>query len=106
MKIQSNDPVSRLKEMLNRLEEPERASQGRSSSTDAGNKTGGTSATQDEVQLSARAREIQKLHDEVAASPDLRESIVSKLRTEIASGQYRIDGTRIADGLLKEDLPG
>lgn len=100
MKIQ-NDPAARLRDMLNRLEEPERSNSGRAARTGTTGATGGS----DEVRLSPQALEMQKLRDAVLGAPDVRQDVVDQVRDEIASGRYRIDGTRIADELLKEDLP-
>jgi flagellar biosynthesis anti-sigma factor FlgM len=99
MKI-NNDPMARLKEVLGRLEEPERTKDGAKA-------RGGTAAgsKQDEVQLSPQAHEMQRLRDEVMASPELRQALVDQVREEIASGRYRADGTRIADAILNEELP-
>ncbi len=98
MKINNSDAVNRLKGMLDRIEDGERTSR-----ADAHpGRTAGVGRA-DQVQVSARALEIQQLREAVIASPEVRQELVDKLREEIASGRYRIDGTRIADEILKEN---
>lgn len=62
----------------------------------------GESAPVDKVVLSPKAREIQearKLLDEV---PDVNEPRVNELRLEVETGVYQIDGSRIAERMLRE----
>ena len=99
MKIQNNsDPAARLRSVLDRLDSTERSSRTRQDSSTA------VSGGQDQIQLSSRAREMQSVRDAIANSPDVRQSVVDKLRDEIGSGRYRIDGTRVADGMLQEEV--
>ncbi len=100
MKINESDPVSRLQRLLSRLEEPERPGPAKESP-----RTGQTTRPvqgHDEIRVSLTAQELQKMRDEVAASPEQRQQLVDRLREEIASGRYRIDGTLIADKILGE----
>lgn len=100
MKINAQDPYSRLKSTLNQVEESdsskpkERASVGSSTSPRAGGV--------DDLALSARALELQQLRQAIDESPDVRRDLVESLRSEISTGRYRIDGTRIAQALLGE----
>lgn len=100
MRIDESDAVSRLRGMLDRLEDGER--QGRADGAARPTEPAGGRA--DMVEVSARAQEIRQLRDAIAASPELRQQLVDSLREEIASGRYRIDGSRIADALLSETL--
>lgn len=62
----------------------------------------GKSAPVDKVVLSPKAREIleaRKLLDEV---PDVNEPKVNELRLEVETGVYQIDGSRIAERMLRE----
>lgn len=103
MKVSGSDPLSRLRDLLRKIEEPERSAKteeaGPTSTDRATDAAGG-----DSFQLSGRAREIQNLRQTLEASPDVRQELVQRLREEIASGNYRIDGSRIVDGLLEEML--
>ncbi len=56
----------------------------------------------DEVLIEAQVQELQRLRDEIASLPDIRPSVVSRLRQEIESGANSIDALRIADELLRE----
>jgi flagellar biosynthesis anti-sigma factor FlgM len=102
MKIQDDAQVARLKKMLERIDQP-----GRTASKDTAREVSATGSaitpSQDQLTLSAKGQELQKLRDEIESSPDVRADIVEKLRSEISSGRYRIDGTRIADALASEE---
>lgn len=107
MKVQNDsDAILRLKGLLARLEETDRSSKTEGKEGVKGAKESQAVARpQDEIQLSQRAREMERLRDEVANSPEVRQALVDQLREEISSGNYRIDGTKIADAILKENLP-
>lgn len=99
MKIQTNDPMARLKQALDRLEDADR-------SRDAGRARDSlTSKPQDAFQISRQAQEFERVRDAAMASPEVRQALVDQVRDEIASGRYRVDGTRIAEALLHEELP-
>ncbi len=103
MKIHGPDPFDRLKEALSRLEEKDRAERTRGRNGDEPVAPGGRTGDTDQVQLSERARELRRLRDALDRSPEIREELVARLREEIASGRYGIDGRRIADGILAEE---
>lgn len=98
MKINPNDPAYRLKKALDRIESGHRAPQNEK----PGNLTSPSAGT-DRLALSANAQELQKLRDEIDSSPDVRQALVDRVKEEIASGRYNIDGVKIADALLKEE---
>jgi flagellar biosynthesis anti-sigma factor FlgM len=102
MKIQDDAQVARLKKMLERIDQPARAA-AKDTSRDVLAAGSPVAVSQDQLTLSAKGQELQKLRDEIESSPDVRADIVEKLRSEISSGRYRIDGTRIADALTNED---
>ncbi len=103
MKIHGPDPFDRLKEALSRLEEKDRTERPAGRDRDGAVGATGRAGETDQVQLSERAREMRRLRDELEKNPEIREQLVAKLREEIASGRYGIDGRRIADGILAED---
>lgn len=103
MKVTGSDPLSRLRDMMDRLDETDRASRTQSGDRKGEERTEAASGSGDTVQFSERAQEIRKLRDAIDTSPDLRQELVEQLRGEIASGQYRIDGTKIAGGILSEE---
>ncbi len=56
----------------------------------------------DEALIEAQVQELQRVRDEIASLPDVRPTVVSRLRQEIESGGAHIDALRIADALLGE----
>lgn len=52
---------------------------------------------------SARVREIGELRAVIAGLPDVRATLVLRLRAEIAGGFYRTDSRRIAEAMLDEE---
>jgi len=100
MKVHGSDPLAGLKDLMIRAKEAgpadasESARAGRAAGTDG----------RDSVQLSDTAQEIQRLRDGIADIPDVRGHLVQQLRDEIASGQYHVDGTRVAEALMHEEL--
>lgn len=55
------------------------------------------------VDLTGSVRQLQDLQSAVAATPVVDSDRVATLREAIASGSYRVDPQRIADGLLAQD---
>ncbi len=99
MKVNGSDPLSRLREMLGKIEETERSSRAKSSER-SGQSSDVTST--DSVEVSPRAVEMRRLREEIETSPEVRQELVDQLKDEISSGRYRIDGTKIADSMLSE----
>ena len=101
MKVSGSDPLSRLRDLLRKIDEPERSGKAEEAESTSGERAPEV-AGGDSFQLSGRALEMQRLRQSLEASPDVRQELVQRLRDEIASGNYRIDGSRIVDGLLEE----
>lgn len=98
MKVHGADPLSRLRDLVNRTGESEAAdATGRAQ----GARPGGADGS-DSVQLSPVAQELNHLRDLMSETPEVREQLVASLRDEIASGRYQFDGTRLAEELLRE----
>ncbi len=102
MKVSGSDPLSRLRDLLEKIGESDRAQRSEDRPTQRSADGSQTAAAGDMVDLSTRARELRSLREAVEASPESRRELVARLRDEIASGRYRIDGSRIVDGLLAE----
>jgi negative regulator of flagellin synthesis FlgM len=66
----------------------------------AGKRTGPV----DRVNISERARDIQKARAELDKAPEVRKEKVEKLKAAISEGTYRVDGKEIANEMLKEHL--
>ncbi len=58
----------------------------------------------DRVELSVRSREIQHLDDLIQATPDVRESIVQKVRQSLENGTYNVKAEQVADKILGGSL--
>jgi negative regulator of flagellin synthesis FlgM len=99
MKIDGSDPLGRLRGLLDRIQQQDQAAPTRESGRSA---EGAAGSAQDSVTVSSRAQELAALREAVESSPEVRRELVEKLRDEISSGRYRVDGTRIASALLEE----
>ena len=56
----------------------------------------------DTVQLSARAREVQEAANALAKLPDVREEKVQQLKMAVERGTYKVVGTKVAMNMLRE----
>jgi len=59
-------------------------------------------AGSDRVELSPQSRDIKKIHDILATTPEMRTEKVAELKKAIADGTYRVNTEDIADKMLKE----
>ena len=58
----------------------------------------------DEVNLSPAAQDFQKVRELLQELPDVRRDRVRELKAEIQSGEYDVDGEKIAERMLAEGL--
>ena len=58
----------------------------------------------DKVELSGQAKEMQKIHDALQASPDVRAEKVSTLKKLIQEDQYQVNSDAVAGKMIKESL--
>jgi negative regulator of flagellin synthesis FlgM len=66
---------------------------------------GGAAAIATErVDLSAKAKELQRIRKVLDQVPDVREDKVRELKTRIANGEYAVNSGKIADKMLGESL--
>ncbi len=56
----------------------------------------------DQVSISRKSREIQKLEAILANTPDIRKDKVDEIKRKLDSGQYRVDAREVARKILKE----
>jgi negative regulator of flagellin synthesis FlgM len=61
-------------------------------------------APREKVNLSATARDIQKLRNVIAELPDIREEKVQDLKSRIEKGNYNVSGDQIAEKMVGESL--
>lgn len=65
---------------------------------------GANEAPREKVNLSAAARDIQKLRSVIAELPDIREEKVQDLKSRIETGNYNVSGEQIAEKMVSESL--
>lgn len=102
MKITPTDPYTRLRQTLDRAHDLA-PSGGLEKMPTPVSDPGSRQAPADGVRLSVRAQELSHLRDALEHDPDLRRELIEKLRDAIRSGHYRVDGVRIANGLMQEE---
>jgi negative regulator of flagellin synthesis FlgM len=56
------------------------------------------------VSISPRAKELSLAKAAVDATPDIREDKVAEFKKKIASGEYKPDPAKIADGIAREAI--
>jgi len=61
-------------------------------------------ARTDAVEISAAALEIDRLLESAKASPDVRATVVERLRQEIRSGNYQVHDRTLATRIVEEYL--
>jgi flagellar biosynthesis anti-sigma factor FlgM len=103
MRIHGSDPLDRLRNALARLDEQNRTER-QDQPQSVGRGGGRPQPPADEVRLSPRAEELHRLRDAIEQSPEIREELVDRLREEIRSGDYHIDGVAIASSMLREPV--
>jgi negative regulator of flagellin synthesis FlgM len=60
--------------------------------------------TEDKVDLSAQSKEMNKIHEVLNATPDVRTEKVEALKKQVESGQYEVNSNSVAEKMLKEFL--
>lgn len=56
----------------------------------------------EQIDLSAKAKEIQQALEIVKNTPDIRTDKVNRIRTEITAGRYQVDNEAVAEKILQE----
>ena len=66
--------------------------------------SGGTAGTQasENIALSTKAKDIQKSHEAVRNSSDIRVDKVDKIKAAIADGSFHVDSHELAEKILKD----
>lgn len=65
---------------------------------------GAASTVTEKVDLSARARDIQRIKQIVDQTPDIREEKVLELKRQIDDGKYTVNSEKIAEKIVGESL--
>jgi len=104
MKIYGTDPLGKLKELIDRTEQGEKGGKtGEARGATAAAQTAAASGT-DSVELSPEVKELSSLREALFDTPEIRQELVDRLKSEIASGRYRVDGSRVAESLIEEQI--
>ncbi len=67
---------------------------------------GGSSspAESDSVELSSKAQTMKKLNTLIDSTPEVREAVVVKFRTDIENGSYRVNVEKVAERMLERAI--
>lgn len=96
MEISQNRRCADLAKILLGVQDTERTQSKKTVSQDAG--------SQDRVQISEQAKELQRIRA-AAEQPDAeRDAKVEQIRQSVQGGTYRIDGKQVADALIHSVL--
>lgn len=60
--------------------------------------------TEDTLELSVQAREMQEIRAGLRETKDVRDEKVDRIKKEIEAGTYRMDARKIAEGIIEERL--
>ena len=63
-----------------------------------------TAVQQDRLDLSQQGQVIADAQRAIKAVPDVRESLVEKIRNEVENGTYTVDRQTTAEGILRESM--
>ena len=66
--------------------------------------SGGAAIATERVDLSAKAKEFQRIRQIVDQTPDVREEKIQELKDRIESGNYTVDSGKVAAKMLGESL--
>ncbi len=58
----------------------------------------------DKVELSSNSRDVQKMQEILAQTPEMRMEMIESLKKEIDAGTYQIDSREIANKMMNELL--
>ena len=62
-----------------------------------------STSTEDTVELTSRAKLLERLDKSLASIPDVDASRVAEVRQQIENGEYQIDADKIAEAMLRFD---
>jgi len=63
-----------------------------------------TSKISDNVQLSSRAKDFQRIKDLVKTAPESRDEKVAKIKEQLNNGTYKADIDKAAENMINESL--
>lgn len=103
MEIPSNELRLKNKIIQDRAKVSGKEAASKGDSTDSASKSAGGGSSE-QIVLSSKAKDIQKAHEVIRATPDVRVDKVNKIKQDIADGKYNVKTQDIADKLLKQIL--
>ena len=96
MEISQNGRSADLAKILLGVQETERTHGKKTASQNAG--------TQDRVQISDQAKELQRLRAAAEQPNAERDAKVDHIRQSVEGGTYRVDGKQVADAIIRNVL--
>jgi negative regulator of flagellin synthesis FlgM len=60
--------------------------------------------TEEEVDLSTQAKDIQQVNNALSQVPDVREEKVQEIKSQVEKGTYNVSGEKIAGKMVGESL--
>ena len=75
-----------------------------SAKTQASGESSSTKGAQgaEQIALSSKAKDIQKAHEAVRNSSDIRVDKVERVKVEIAEGRFHVNSDKLAEKILKD----
>jgi negative regulator of flagellin synthesis FlgM len=73
----------------------------RKTADNAAGKAGSGAASEGEVHITSTARSLASIEQSILDMPAIDQDRVDEVEQRLASGKYRIDPKRVADGLLR-----
>ena len=73
----------------------------KASATSGASGTKGAQGTE-HIALSSKAKDIQKAHEALKSSSDIRVDKVERVKTAIAEGRFHVDSNELAEKILKD----
>ena len=63
---------------------------------------GKSAAGADQADISQNGKDLQTVMNRLRSLPDVRGDLVAGLKQQVSSGTYRVDSSRVVDGMLQE----
>jgi negative regulator of flagellin synthesis FlgM len=66
--------------------------------------TNATTITEEKVDLSTQAKDIQQAINALSQEPDVREEKIKEIKSQVDSGKYNVSGEKIAGKMVGESI--
>ncbi len=99
MEIPGNELRTKNKIVQDRTKVSAKGTSSADSASSAPSASGGSS---EQIALSSKAKDIQKAHEVIRSTPDIRTDKVNAIKQQIADGSYKVDSQAVADKILKQ----